>query len=394
MTGDRDDDWDDDRDDDWDDDWTTMALDLTFSPEQEMLRETVRGVCAQYSPLPVVRQLENDATGYPAELWKQLGALDLLGLLIPEEHGGSGMSLIEAVVLYEELGRSLAPTPHLVSCVVAAGVLASGGSDEQRSTWLPQIASGDAIVSVAWLEPDGGFGPPGIRVWAETAGDGFTLHGTKRHVSFASAATRLLVLARTGDDEVALFLVDPNADGVTLTQQQSVSYDTQYRVDFDAVTVASADRVGTWAAWQPTMYDAAVLVAAQAVGGAEFAQEITVQYAKDREQFGKPLGAFQALAHNLADRQTELDGARELVHEAAWARSSGRDVARLAPMAKLFACRTFREVTATAQQIFGGNGFTVEYDIQLYFRRAKQLQLTWWDDRYLTDLIAADVLDS
>ena len=371
-----------------------MALDLTFSPEQEMLRETVRGVCAQYSPLTVVRQLENDATGYPAELWKQLGALDLLGLLIPEEYAGSGMSLIEAVVLYEELGRSLAPTPHLVSCVVAAGVIAVAGSAEQRSTWLPQIASGDAIVSVAWLEPDGGFGPAGIQVRAEMAGNTFTLHGTKRHVAFAAAATRLLVLARTGDDEIALFLVDPNADGVTLTQQQSVSFDTQYRVDFDAVAVTSADRVGTWAAWQQTMYDAAVLVAAQAVGGAEHAQDITVRYAKDREQFGKPLGAFQALAHNLADRQTELDGARLLVHEAAWARSSGRHVGRLAPMAKLFACRTFREVTATAQQIFGGNGFTVEYDIQLYFRRAKQLQLTWWDDRHLTDLIAADVLDS
>ena len=373
-----------------------MTLDLTFSPEQEMLRETVRGVCAQYSPLTVVRQLENDATGYPAELWKQLGALDLLGLLIPEEYGGSGMSLIEAVVLYEELGRSLAPTPHLVSCVVAAGVIATGGTDEQRSSWLPKIASGDAIVSVAWLEPDGGFGSAGTQLRAEPAGDGFTLRGAKRHVQFGSAATRLLVLARTGggDDDVALFLVDPNADGVTLTQQQSVSYDTQYRVDFDGVTVADADRVGTWSDWQHTMYDAAVLIAAQAVGGAEHAQAITVQYAKDREQFGKPLGAFQALAHNLADRQTELDGARLLVHEAAWARSSGRHVGRLAPMAKLFACRTFREVTATAQQIFGGNGFTVEYDIQLYFRRAKQLQLTWWDDRYLTDLIAADVLDS
>jgi alkylation response protein AidB-like acyl-CoA dehydrogenase len=371
-----------------------MALDLTFSPEQEMLRETVRGVCAQYSPLTVVRGLENDATGYPAELWKQLAALDLLGLLIPEEYGGSGMSLIEAVVLYEELGRSLAPTPHLVSCVVAAGVIAAGGTVEQRSAWLPPIASGDAIVSVAWLEPDGGFGPAGVRVRAETSGDGFTLHGTKRHVAFASAATALLVLARTDDDEVTLFLVDPNADGVTLSQQRSVSYDTQYRVDFDAVAVTSADLVGTWAAWQQTMYDAAILVAAQAVGGAEHAQAITVQYAKDREQFGKPLGAFQALAHNLADRQTELDGARELVHEAAWARSTGRDVARLAPMAKLFACRTFRAVTATGQQIFGGNGFTVEYDIQLYFRRAKQLQLTWWDDRYLTDLIAEDVLDA
>src|SRR5580704_17612971 len=141
------------------------------------------------------------------------------------------------------------------------------------------------------------------------------------------------------------------------------------------------------------MHDGIILAAAQAVGGAQYALEITVQYAKDRQQFDKPLGAFQSLAHYLADAATAVDGAEVLVHEAAWARSESRDVARLAPMAKLFACQTFRDVTATAQQIFGGIGFTVEFDIQLYFRRAKQLQLSWWDTRYLEELVAASVLD-
>jgi alkylation response protein AidB-like acyl-CoA dehydrogenase len=118
-----------------------------------------------------------------------------------------------------------------------------------------------------------------------------------------------------------------------------------------------------------------------------------VQYAKDRQQFDKPLGAFQALAHYLADAVTTVDGAETLVWEAGWAHSEGHSVKRLAPMSKLFACQTFRDVTAMAQQIFGGVGFTVEYDIQLYFRRAKQLQVSWWDTRYLEDLVAADVLD-
>ncbi|MGH9138569.1 MAG: acyl-CoA dehydrogenase family protein [Acidimicrobiales bacterium] len=368
-----------------------MTLDLSFTDEQDMLRDTVRGVCAQYAPLSVVRQLEDDPVGYPPELWKQLGALDLLGLLVPEEFGGSGMSLLEGVVLYEELGRALAPTPHFASCVLGAGALLAGGSTDQQREWLPLIASGDAILVPAWLEPDGGFGPVGVKLQAERGGDGFVLSGTKRHVPFASSATRLVVLARAGD--VGLFLVDPAASGVTLTQQFSVASDTQYRVDLDDVSVSDADRCGTWSTWEAAMLDGAILAAAQAVGGASQALEITVQYAKDREQFGKPLGAFQALAHNLADRQTELDGARTLVHEAAWARSTGRSIRRLAPMAKLFACRTFRNVTATGQQIFGGNGFTVEYDIQLYFRRAKLLQLSWWDDRHLEDLIAHEVLD-
>jgi alkylation response protein AidB-like acyl-CoA dehydrogenase len=141
------------------------------------------------------------------------------------------------------------------------------------------------------------------------------------------------------------------------------------------------------------MLDGAIMLAAQAVGGARYALEITVQYAKDREQFDKPLGAFQAIAHYLADAATAVDGAETLMYEAAWARANGRPVDRLAPMAKLFACQTFRDVTAMAQQIFGGVGFTVEYDIQLYFRRAKQLQISWWDTPYLEELIAADVLD-
>src|ERR1019366_3544399 len=145
-----------------------------------------------------------------------------------------------------------------------------------------------------------------------------------------------------------------------------------------------------WATWDTVMHDGIILAGAQAVGGARHALEITVQYAKDRQQFDKPLGAFPAIAHYLADGATSVDGAEVLVHEAAWARSEGRSVARLAPMAKLYACRTFRDVTATAQQIFGGIGFTVEFDIQLYFRRAQQLQISWGGTR---DLEAGVPLD-
>ncbi|HEY5096554.1 MAG TPA: acyl-CoA dehydrogenase family protein [Acidimicrobiales bacterium] len=375
-------------------------LDLQFSPEQEMLRETVRGVCASTSPLPVVRELEDDPVGYSPELWKQLAHLDLIGLQLPEEFGGSGMSAVEGVVVYEEFGRSLAPSPHFVSSILSGGALARAGSRDQKEEWLPRLVTGEAIWTPAWLEPENGFGPRGVQLRAVPDGDGYLLTGTKRHVAFARAATRLVVLARTGDepDAVDLFVVDPAAPGVTLTQQLSISSDTQYRVDLDQVRVGAADRIGPagrgWSTWDQVMHDGVILAAAQAVGGAQYALEITVQYAKDRQQFDKPLGAFQALAHYLADAATAVDGAEVLVHEAAWARSEGRSVAKLAPMAKLFACQTFRDLTATAQQIFGGIGFTVEFDIQLYFRRAKQLQISWWDSRYLEELVAAAVLDA
>ena len=374
-------------------------LDLTFSPEQEMLRETVRGLCAAASPLSVVRELEDDPTGYSTELWKQLAHLDLIGLQLPEEYGGSGMTALEGVVVYEEFGRSLAPSPHFVSSILSGSAVARSGSAEQKQAWLPGIVSGAAVLTPAWLEPENGFGAGGVQVRAVPDGDGWSITGSKAHVAFASSATRLLVLARTGDSaaDVDLFLVDPSTDQVTLTQQQTIASDAQYRVDLDGVRVTAEDRIGAassgWHTWNEVMHDGIILAAAQAVGGARHALDITVQYAKDRHQFDKPLGAFQALAHYLADAVTTVDGAEVLVHEAAWAAAEGGQVAKLAPMAKLFACQTFRDVTATAQQIFGGIGFTVEFDIQLYFRRAKQLQVSWWDTRYLEELIAASVLD-
>ena len=192
--------------------------------------------------------------------------------------------------------------------------------------------TGEAILTPAWLEPENSSRATGVQVRAVPDGDGWTITGTKRHVAFASSASQLVVLARTGDapEDVDLFLVDPAAAGVTLTQQMTIASDAQYKVELAGVRVTEADRIGAagtgWATWSAIMHEAIILAAAQAVGGAQYALEITVQYAKDRQQFDKPLGAFQALAHYLADGATNVDGAEVLVHEAAWARAEGRPV--------------------------------------------------------------------
>ena len=375
-------------------------LDLDFTEEQDMLRDMVRGVCAQHAPLTTVRELEDDPDGVARDLWDQLAELGICGLTIPEEHGGSGMTLLDGVVVYEELGRALAPVPHFVSCVLSAGAITAAGSAGQQAEYLPGIAAGERIVPPAWLEPGNGFSPRGVQLTATADGDEFVLAGTKLHVYFAQAADTLLVLARTGeaDDAIDLFLVPREAPGVSLTQKMSISSDTQYLVEFDDVRVPADARLGDagtgWTTWHDVMHDGAILASAQAMGGTEYTLEITAEYSKDREQFDKPLAAFQSLAHYMADAKTELDGGKVLTYEAAWARTTGRPANRLAPMAKLFTGKVYRDTTAMAQQIFGGVGFTVEYDVQLYFRRAKQLQLSWWDSRTCEDLVATAVLDA
>ena len=377
-------------------------LDLDFTQEQEMLRDMVRGLCSELSPLERVRELEDDPDGIHRELWQRFGELGLCGLIVPESAGGSGMSLLDGVVLYEELGRSLAPLPHFVSCVLSAGAIAQAGTPAQQAELLGGIASGETIATVGWLEPGGGYKPRGVQLAARANGDGFVLDGSKEHVQFAAAADLIVVLARSGhgDTDIDLFVVEADASGLSLDQRMSISSDTQYLATLDGVPVPADARLGTagapvgagWEAWQHAMHAGAILAAAQAVGGASAALEMTVEYAKERRQFNKALAEFQAISHYLADARTALDGAQLLVYEAAWAHNTGRSTDQLAPMAKLFACRTYREVTAMCQQVFGGIGFTVEYDIQLYFRRAKQLQLSWWDQTTCEDCIADAVL--
>ena len=371
-------------------------MDLDLTEEQQMIIDMTRGLLEEYSSIEIVRSVEDDPKGYPDALWKQMSELGLNGLLIPESHGGGGQTLVEGALVYEELGRAMAPSPHFVSCVMSAGVLLRAGSDEQKAEWLGQIASGDAILTPAWLEPERGFGETGIALRAEADGNDFILSGRKISVPYASSATRLIVLART-DAGVDLFLVDPNAKGITRKQVLSQGREAQYQIDFDSVRVSAGERIGAagsgWATWNEVMHQGIILLAAAAVGGANRCLEETVEYANERVQFDKPLGAFQALAHYMADASTQIEGGRILVQEAAWNHAQGRSISRFAPMAKLFCCETYRETTRVCAQIWGGVAFTIEYDQQMYFRRAKHLQLSWWDTPYLEELIAANVLD-
>ena len=213
-------------------------MDLALTEEQQMIVDMTHGILEEHCTIDVVRQMEDDPKGYPEGLWKQFAESGLTGMLIPEANGGSGQSLTEAALVYEKFGEFLAPVPHFVSSVLSARLLLTVGNDAQQAEWLPKIASGDAVLTPAWLEPNRGYGEVGVQMEAKAEGDDFLLSGVKRHVYFASAAERLIVLAR-GPQGIDLFLVDPSADGVTLTQQLSQSGDAQYRVDMQDVRVGA-----------------------------------------------------------------------------------------------------------------------------------------------------------
>jgi alkylation response protein AidB-like acyl-CoA dehydrogenase len=373
-------------------------MDLQFTEEQKTLRDMVKTLCTDASTTDDVRKLENDPLGLPGQFWEQMKETGLLAMRLPEEHGGMGLTLLDCVVIFEELGRGLASGPIFESSVMAVTAISKAGTDAQKSL-LESLGAGETIITPAWLEPDNGFGPQGVQMRAEVTSDGYRLNGIKRHVFYGQAADKLLVLVRTGDDTEALdlLLVDRDTPGVELQQQESMASDTQYKVTFTDVVVPADNRVGAehagWKVWSETLLAGLPLLGAYAVGAAQQALDITVQYSKEREQFDKPIGAFQALAHYMSDAVAVLGGAKTLVLEAAWAFDQGNTNPRLPAMAKLFACNAFRDTTAMAEQVYGGYGFTLEYDIQLYFRRAKQLQINWWDSRYLEEMIAADVLD-
>ena len=338
-------------------------MDLRLTDEQQMLRDAVRAMCERHSSIENVRKLEGDEKGFSDDLWKSLREMDLLGLLTDDHLP------VEVTVVCEELGRALAASPYIETAVFGASLL--GRADE--------------IVSVAWHEPERSDTEEGI---AATF-DGSNVTGEKILVPFASSAARLLTLARDNDG-VIVASVDPS--NATLEFEGTLASDARYRVRFDSAPGEVVAR--GWDAFMDAMTPTLIAVAAYAVGAAQRAHELSVEYANERVQFDRPIGSFQAMAHPLADLATEIGGARTLVHQAAWALAERRDAKAAAAMAKYYACDVFRKAAKFGHQVFGGIGFTLDIDIQLFMRRAKQLEVLWFGPRTLEEIIAGAELDA
>jgi alkylation response protein AidB-like acyl-CoA dehydrogenase len=367
---------------------------LGVSAEQEELRASVRRFLADRAPLTAVRELMDTTDGVDAGVWRQAGEqLGLQGIAIPEQYGGAGFSFAEQAIVLEELGAALYGGPYLASAVLAATALLASPDEGARKAYLPGIASGELIATLAFTEEDGSWDPDAIRLSATGDGPSWRLDGRKSFVLDGHTAGLILVVARA-DGALSLFAVQAGTPGLTRTALPTLDQTRKLaKLDFAAVPASLIGAVGDGAAVLGHTLDvAAIALAAEQLGGAQRALDMAVEYAKVRHQFGRPIGSFQALKHRCADLLLEVESLRSAVQYAAAAvAENSAEVPVVAALVKAYASDVYFHVAAENIQLHGGIGFTWEHDAHLYFKRAKSSELFLGDASYHREHLAARI---
>jgi len=370
-------------------------VDFAFSPDQQLLRGTARAFLDEQVTPAVVRALWDDPRGERDDLWKEMARLGWLGLALPEAHGGSALGMVETAIVLEELGRVVCPGPYLETVVAAHG-LQHAGSPAQQARWLPAIAAGSARATVALLDAELDWRPEATETRAEPARDGVRLTGVKQWVPWAHVADVLLVPAR-GPEGLSLFLVEAGAEGLDVSPVSAMDPGMRWStVRLDGVRVGPGARLGEAGAAAGVLDDllrrGAVGAAGMMLGAARRCLDMSVAYAKVREQFGQPIGSFQAIRHRCAEMLLEVENAHAATYYAAWAQDADAEDATLAAsVAKAYVSEATRKVCGEAIQVHGGIGFTWEFDLHLYFKRAKALEASWGDADYHRELVVRHV---
>ena len=376
-----------------------MATDLTFDADRLLVQQTAGDLFRRRYPPEVVRELEESELGYSPDGWREMAGLGWLGITFPEQHGGTGGTFLDQFPIYEEMGRHLVPSPHLDTVAVAGDLLLAAGTDAQRAAFLPAIARGDAIVSVAVPEHDGSFDPAGISCAATRRGSDLVVRGTKLLVAYAPSADWFLCAVRTNGnrdraaDGISVLLVDARAGGITCDPIPNIAGLPLYAVTFDDVAVPTDHVVGEvdhgWDALSASATKAAVLQTATIVGAARAVLEMTNQYAKDREQFGNPIGSYQAVQYLVSDILIDLHRTDLLARQAAFRIDRGTPWRREAAMAVAFGKQAAAHLHRQAHEVHAGVAFIDEHDLTLYSRRSKYWENNLGDARHHQEMLAA-----
>ena len=369
-------------------------MDLGLNETQQMLKNSAREFLQAECPDAYVRAMEEDERGYTPEMWQKIAEQGWLGLIFPEEYGGVGLSYLDLSVLLEETGRALLPGPLFSTVVMGGMTIMDAGSEAQKKELLPQISEGQLIVTLALTEPSARWDAEGVETTASQSGGEWTINGTKLFVPNAHVADTFVVAARTGSApaDITLFLVPRGADGATQTLLKTIASDRQSEIVFDNVRVSDGARLGEvnkgWNTIEKALAWGAVGKCAEMVGGAEQVLEMTVDYVKQRTQFGRPIGSFQAIQHHCANMATDVEGSRYITYQAAWMLSENQDAKQEVAMAKAWVSDAYRRVCALGHQCHGAIGFTKEHNMQLYSRRAKAAELAFGDADFHLETVA------
>ena len=377
-------------------------MDLSFDKEQKMIKESAREFLEKECSSDLIREMEEDQKGYSAELWRKMAELGWLGLIFPVEYasiesGGSGGNFFDLIILFEEIGRYLAPVPFLETVILGGLTLLYGGSEKQKREILPKIAEGEEILTMAFMELAASYDAAGINVQAIRDRNMFYLNGRKFFVPYAHVADHIVCATRTKDskgkeDGITLFLVEAGDPHVCCTLLSTLACDKQCEVVFDRTAVTEEDIIGKtnlgWGVLAEVLQQAAIAQCAWMVGGAERVLEMTVSHAKERVQFDHPIGSYQAVQHRCADMLIDLEGAKFITYEAAWRLSQGLSYAREASVAKAWVNQGYQRICANGHQIHGGNGVMKDSDMQLYSRRAKAAEYYWGDTNFHREILA------
>ncbi len=372
-------------------------MDFDLSKAQKLLQQSARDFFARECKPERVRALMATETAFDAELWQAMADQGFTGLTIPEEYGGLGLSLVDLIAVAEEMGRACLPGPFL-STLWAASLIERAGNEGQRKQYLEPISAGEMKATVALLEESADWNPDAVEMRAEKDGKEYRLRGAKHFVTDAAVADVIIIVARDGADLV-LLPIEPGAAGVKITATPAIDATRKlYSVEFDNVAVPESSALAfttkTKEALEAATDVATVALCAEVLGGMVWTLENTVEYAKTRQQFGKPIGIYQAVQHQCADMFNFTESARSATYYAAWAVAENDHSAKLAvSVAKGYASDAAREVGNRGVQIHGGIGFTWEHNIQLYYKRAKASEILFGDANYHREAIARKVVD-
>jgi alkylation response protein AidB-like acyl-CoA dehydrogenase len=378
-------------------------MDFSLSSDQELIKDSARKFIENECPRTLVRELNLSEKGYDPGMWRKMADLGWMGLALPEEYGGVGGGVIDLALVMEEMGRGLLPGPFFPTVAACAFPILSFGTAAQKEKYLPPIASGEALWSLALTEEAGTDSALGIGLSAKAEGDTYNLSGIKLFVSYAQVADHFLVVARTSkgsnpQEGITVFLVDAGNRGIEIDLLPTTARDKQCEIRFSQVIVPKDNILGEpdkgWPVVEFILQRTALLKSAEMLGGAQAVLEMTVEYSKQRIQFGSAIGSFQAVQHNLVDLFNEIQGLRYLVYEAAWRVDAGLPAFPSAPlisMAKAKANQVYQRTCIDGMKLHGAIGFTEELDIGLYHLRTRANLALGGDTRSHLDRIAGSL---